>query len=101
MSANRWSDCPRCKTKAEEDRANAVKEAEAAYGKLPAKEYTALAAKADKPLPFERDSLREDWEIRLTPEGKIKIDYYCSCEDCGLKFSLKREADILTSEVQP
>jgi hypothetical protein len=66
MSADNWGVCPRCVE-------NAIKE-----GKAP---------------PSDEDegqtTLREDYEILTTPDGRLVIDYEAYCEICHFNFSAR------------
>jgi hypothetical protein len=90
MSADNWTYCPKCKKDNERKNAARLQEAQEAYGKIPAPDYLALVAAAEKPIPLE-DTLREDYEIGINSDGVFRVSYSCSCHDCGFSFEFKRE----------
>jgi hypothetical protein len=96
MSADNWTDCPRCANK---DQRRYDKELEALndmYGKVP-KEVFIKAQKAIKPpkLPDERPyTFREDYEVYGAEEGTVNISYSGSCTECNLHLHFKHEHEI-------
>lgn len=93
MSADAWSICPRCLKQHEQRRQEALDNAQAAYGKIPADDYDAMLAKAISIPARPEESLRQDWEIHTTETGKFYISYGCRCE-CGFEFSYQHEEQL-------
>lgn len=91
MSADNWGTCPQCRLNATKAHAAKQKELADQYGKLPANEYMRLAAEVEKPLQYNDQSLREDYEIGTDKEGHFYVSYGCGC-DCGFSFTFKHEA---------
>lgn len=94
MSADNWTQCPKC-TKAQRDAAaTRDRQLQEAYGKVSAAEYLKMAT---APLPtvtskdMRTDTFREDYEIGVY-EGVFEIDYGGECQKCGFKvvFNHKR-----------
>lgn len=96
MSANNWTQCPRCYvtnlTKAKE----LDKAASEAYGKVPVEQFDELR---DKARSFREaivtddkfsSSLREDWDLGIH-KGKFYVSYGASCSTCGFEFRYKHE----------
>lgn len=95
MSADRWSVCPKCY----KDRSLVTREEklEELYGTIPAEEFLKLSKtlKDDEPL----EEFREDYEFYL--DGKIlRMSYSgrCQANNCGLRYTFKKNVDILTNE---
>jgi hypothetical protein len=89
MSANRWSNCPRCLKRREDQAKRAVAILNEAYGKDSASEWLELKKELEITEPLE-PSLREDWEITLTGD-KLEIDYLCHCKVCGMSGRFTHE----------
>jgi hypothetical protein len=96
VSADNWATCPVCFRKALDKQEQAVKEAAAAYGVVPAEEYEGLLA-ASRVVPDPEDeqyqTFREDYEIWGASTGTVKVDYSGHCDKCntGLDFEFERE----------
>lgn len=93
MSADNWSICPRCKKQVELEAKIQGEKAELSYGKVPPYEYLTLLQLANKPLKLQ-ETLREDYEIRICPDGLFYVSYFGQCDKCGLKFSYKYKENI-------
>jgi hypothetical protein len=89
MSADRWSNCPRCLKRREDQTKRAVAILNEAYGKVSASEWLELKKELEITEPLE-PSLREDWEITLTGD-KLEIDYLCHCKVCGMSDRFTHE----------
>lgn len=99
MSADNWSQCPRCyianRAKAEE----LDKIAAESYGKVPAQRFDQLRNEAfsfRKSITSDSNftsSLREDYELGIL-KGKFEIDYYASCAVCGFEFQYKHKEEV-------
>ena len=87
MSADRWSECPKCRVDLDVDSKRRAKKAADAYGKVSHDEYERLIADRDKPRKL-ATTLREDYEIGAN-EGELRISYHASCEKCGFAYSFK------------
>lgn len=99
MSANNWTQCPRCyetnKVKAEElDRI-----ASEAYGKVSAEKFDELREQARsfrKAIVTDDtfvSSLREDWDLGIH-KGEFYVHYRASCSTCGFEFSFKHKEKV-------
>ncbi len=87
MSADNWAICPKCE-KLEEEKVETLKsDVKSKYGKVSEKKYLDLIMRVERTVELE-DTLREDYAIGLV-EGKLKIQYYGSCERCGFKKEFK------------
>ena len=87
MSADNWTNCPRCTAK-ELKRVKEIQlRAGESYGKVSPDEYLELLAEAKKE-PQVKDTLREDYEIGIHG-GTFEVSYGCKCEVCGFTFSFK------------
>ncbi len=97
MSANNWTECPKCKR----DKAANIKKLKSRhateYGKIPLAEYQKIGEQITD-LESESDggeTLREDYEIWINKDGVFTVDYGCSCDRCKFKFSFKHQAATL------
>jgi hypothetical protein len=97
MSANRWSQCQKCRVLRDKAIADAIERAKAAYGTVSEKKYQAVLqevlANADK-VPELGESLREDWDIGIEQDGKFSVGYRAYCEKCDFSFEYRYEQDI-------
>jgi hypothetical protein len=91
MSADRWSDCPKCKWKADKERVAIEKEARNSYGKVPVEVFENLKRKASG-LCATSSTLREEWQIGIT-EGEFYIRYSASCGAPGCDFEYRYTLD--------
>ena len=101
MSANNWTDCPKCKVV----KAKALEDAEAKlkkqYGKIPANRYEKELSLLKRGLLNEQDeneddeeNLREDWERGITSDGKVYVRYRAMCQKCNFVYNHKHEEQI-------
>lgn len=97
MSADRWSECPKCADKALTLQRD--KEAiEDLYTKgLLSRMASQRMIEALDAQPRGEENLREDWEV-YQEAGVLHFSYGCSCTDCGFKFSCKIEKDMGIAE---
>lgn len=96
MSADNWTQCPRClkRDKFEADRRSRA--AAESYGRVPAAEYERLCEAARQP-PREEALLREDWEAGMDGTGLLQIFYHASCQRCGFKHDFKHSEQVVKS----
>ena len=88
MSADNWTECPKC-LMIEEAKKNALKlKAESEYGKIPRAEYLELVRRSEEQLNTEQ-TLREDYEFWTDQSGEFSANYICHCEVCGLEHTFK------------
>lgn len=92
MSADNWTNCPKCKIKHDSDSEAEKLELGKAYGKIPSDEYLSRFNEFKSPKPLD-DTLREDYEIGIF-KGKFSVDYSARCSVCGFKKSFKHEEEI-------
>lgn len=85
MSASNWDVCPVCRRKAIIARDEAIRTANASYGKVAPEEYERLKAIASKPLELE-SHFREDYEIGVTEAGEFFVIYHGHCQTCTFGF---------------
>jgi hypothetical protein len=87
MSADNWATCPSCRataTTAFETKAKAVN---ASYGKVSPAEYMqAVKALANAPELIPNETLREDYELGIDPEGEFEVTYRAYCSVCSFNY---------------
>jgi hypothetical protein len=88
MSADNWTQCPRCSAKARAAFVAKTKTAAESYGKVPPSQYTRLMDEIARGAPEMEDTFREDYDIGLR-DGEFTIDYHGRCGECGLKHVFK------------
>jgi hypothetical protein len=98
MSANNWTDCPKCKRRRDVEAKAAMKKATDSYGKVSAEKYEANMRRALSIQGAElENSLREDYEIGIDSAGGFLVSYRGSCtaDGCDFSFSYRHEAVTL------
>lgn len=91
MSADNWTECPKCSKEALDAHGAKLEAAQASYGNVSAKEYRKLILEAEKPYEPEI-TLREDYEIGIY-NGKFRVSYRAHCSVCGFTYKYSFEAD--------
>ncbi len=96
MSADNWGACPRCR-KIEIEKSSQLKlQVEKQYGKVSSEKYLELLKKAEEPTIVRAgvETLREDYEMGITSDGRFFVNYGCSCDKCGFSHKFKHEIDL-------
>ena len=93
MSADNWTECPRCLKKEEAIKDELKLKAESEYGKIPKGEYLELLKKSEEPLEA-KQTLREDYEFWTNPEGEFIAHYRCHCDRCGFEYTFKHDKQL-------
>lgn len=101
MSADNWTQCPRCLQRRAAEITSRAAHIETIYGTVTAAEYEAARAEVEKLRTTTLGSwFREDYEIGMQPDGTLSIGYSGSCSTrsggCGLvvKFAHEAPADL-------
>ena len=94
MSADNWAVCPKCNKQQAEARQKREDEIKAMYGAVPAEKW--LEAKKQFEATEEREeyTLREDYEIGITPDGEFYAIYSGGCRECSFSFEFKHEEKV-------
>lgn len=104
MSGDRYSGCPKCHISHDQLAQIHKERLEAAYGKIPSREYEALRKKLSKELADAENKdesvMREDYSFsvpEIDSDGSVTINIYygCSCEVCGFDAEIKLQKCIL------
>lgn len=99
MSADNWTQCPRCKRRHEVELDAKVREVAEAYGRVSVERFDDLRTEVDRMRSTEIDStLREDWEIGVFDDGVLFIDYKGRCQSCNLQVTFSHEQVVDVSE---
>lgn len=96
MSANNWTVCPKCKSKATQVADEARKFALDSYGKVDRDTYLARMATSDEMIKQASSmdgNLREDWELGIRG-GVFEVSYGAHCSTCGWSKSFKHEEEV-------
>lgn len=96
MSADRWSECPKCRIEFNKETDRRIKKAADAYGKVDRAEYARLLACVDEKREMPH-MLREDFSIGQV-DGSFAVEYFARCEVCDFKYVFKTTRDMLTEE---
>lgn len=95
MSADNWTQCPKCFQRHRLDRKEKLAAAKELYGKVPADEY-AVALESSRTIPVNPEpTLQEDYELGTEAEGGFAVRYGGHCEKCGFTFKFNHSEDAL------
>ena len=94
MSADNWSICPRCNKKAKQEKADQKAKTHEGYGKVPAEEYESMLVVSRQPIKID-ETLREDFEFFISPDGLFSASYRASCDRCGFKHKFNHTRQIV------
>ena len=84
MSADNWTQCPKCMEKDLERKKNAEKDRDEAYGKVDRIKFLELEKIANEPVKHQ--CCFGEWnEFHLDSDCKLFFRYYCECSNCGFK----------------
>jgi len=85
MSADNWTQCPKCVQAHVKDVQKNEREVRKLYGVVNATKYAELqSALADLKAKKMPDTLREDWEIGISG-NKYTVGYYARCQQCDFE----------------
>ena len=97
MSADNWTQCPRCTFRGNQRLEARAAEVKALYGTVSVQDFD----EARKALESERTkfgsrpaNFREDYEFYGAKDGTVTVSYSGGCEDCGLSLHLHEEHPI-------
>ena len=90
MSADNWTQCPRCQVDDESRQDALIKIANDAYGRVSPDEYEIARQNALHP-DFEEDTFREDYEFYGAELGVVRYTYSGECTVCGLEVEFNGE----------
>lgn len=90
MSADRYSQCPKCVKGFVAEKEEKHRKSAEAYGKVTPGEWKKLVKEAES-LDEPEETFRENWWLGMSPLGEFSIEYYGECTECGFSFSFKHE----------
>ena len=90
MSANNWTDCPKCREASRIAKDLALQLATEAHGKVPVGECEKMLTDTVA-MGFVSNSLREDYSLGLSREGKFEVRYRAYCATCGFEYTFHEE----------
>ena len=93
MSADNYTECPKCRLNAERDRRLLEDRIKKSYGVVSAQEYHRMEKELENPIK-PTGVLREDYSIGINT-GVFKVDYIGTCAECGFSFKFSEKKDIL------
>ena len=101
MSASRWSVCPKCYIRRQEEKEILERELSDSYGKISVGEFNELQARREQALAELENSsedLREDYEFYMDKDGNFSADYHAKCDNCGFEFEFHHKEKINITE---
>lgn len=95
MSADNWTQCPRCLNRRAMEIENKTTQVAASYGKVDVETFDRLRAECET-LKADRleDNFREDYEIYGAEDGTVEVRYSGKCTTCGLALTFKHSHEI-------
>lgn len=96
MSADNWTQCPRCLKRRAVEVENKTVAVDAAYGNVTVDQFDHLRSELAN-LKSDRvdETFREDWEIGLS-DGEFFVRYRGSCGSCNLRYEFKYDDTVNT-----
>lgn len=105
MSADAYSDCPKCLDRAEKEVEARKQAAIDQYGKVSLEEYKKIQRAASfaygdfmDEIDWKYSTFVEQYEIYGSRTGTLTIFYSGSCNKCGLKLEFKEEKLLYSKE---
>ncbi len=89
MSADNWSQCPRCRIRVWDEKKAALEAVQATYGKIPADDFVADLERAKGMNTDLDNSVREDYEIFIDEHGRFVVSYSAGCRNGGCGYSFE------------
>lgn len=102
MSADNWTNCPRCMDLNAKEITAMEERLRDSYGKIPVDEYETMR-EAVVEAQYNRDAnnayskyatFREDYEFYGAENGTLEISYSGQCTKCGLKLQFREEKEF-------
>lgn len=96
MSADNWTDCPKCRAKAFGSLSNREQKHSESYGKIDAKKWV----ENQRGIEAEWDELnsgkhfqtfRENYQIGVDCDGTFSVTYRGLCTKCGAEYKFENE----------
>lgn len=99
MSADNWTNCPRCLKEAEEAFQNHQRQVDGLYGKVPVEEFDKARAaliEDDEALcsPTAFLTFREDYKFFGAEDGVVTVRYKGECTKCKTKLEFREDHQI-------
>lgn len=98
MSADNWTECPRCIARKERRNADLTQQVKDAYGSMPLEEWLNLRDMTLRDIDEKVDqTFREDWEIGVF-NGEFFVQYKGFCGTCDLRYEFTYDQPIKVDE---
>ena len=94
MSADKWGDCPKCISAVVGQREKEKNRIDKLYGKVSMSEWLEEKKKFDSTSFKSENTLREDYECYMSPEGEFTVSYTCKCSSCGFVHNFSHAEKI-------
>ncbi len=96
MSADNWTQCPKCLQSQQQRDEKSRRIVANSYGKVSAEKFMEMQAAIDADRGKEPEpTLREDYEQWTDKTGVYRVSYSCSCNECGFSWRYKHEQSVL------
>jgi len=95
VSADNWTQCPRCLKRRAMEVENKQTQLDASYGKVPLGRFDSMRHELETLKTDKVDeTFREDYEIVGADEGTVEVIYRGSCGTCNLRTDFKHHHEI-------
>lgn len=93
MSADNWTQCPKCNKMVEDAKQKQIDKARVSYGKVSPEEYEVAILASKEPAVF-NETLRENYWFYMKSDGFFKVSYSAFCDRCGFKHTFTHSEQI-------
>lgn len=93
MGADKWSVCPRCKKKAEDDRESLRQQIDYDYGVIPQDKYLDMVKEYNTPIDLGQ-TLAEYYEFIMDDDGSFEVYYEGLCKKCNFVFNFDHKEQV-------
>ena len=94
MSADNWTQCPRCVVRKKQRNAELTQKVKDAYGSMELEAWLSLRDATELEIAETVDNtFREDYEIGVF-DGEFFVSYKGACGTCNLRHDFKYEQDV-------
>lgn len=95
MSADNWTQCPRCLKRRAIEIENKTAQTAAAYGKVTVERFDQMRAELESLRTDHIDNtFREDYEIFGAEDGTVEVRYRGACGTCNLRMEFGHSHEI-------
>jgi hypothetical protein len=95
VSADNWTQCPKCEAEARKRDVRRLAKIQAAYGKVTSEEFVRAINEFSPEAGSHDNNLREDYEQGMGKDGAYTVTYSCSCNTCAFSWKFSHTAQVV------